>query len=176
VAAALAGLALIGLAAWLSQAAGRWRRGALAGAALAGLAAVGAGGIAATASVDSARVGEPGAPEPFTPRRLAELRARGKPVLVNFTAAWCITCLVNERMALRSPAVSAALARKDVVQLTADWTRRDSDVTRVLESFGRSGVPLYVLYPGGSGDARREPTLLPAILTEGIVLDAVERL
>ena len=97
--------------------------------------------------------------EPFSPERLAELRAAGTPVFVNFTAAWCITCLVNERVALRSPAVARAFADKGVVQLRGDWTRRDAQITQVLDAFGRNGVPLYLLYPGagsasggGAGD------------------------
>ena len=85
--------------------------------------------------------------EPSRPTRLAELRAQGKPVFVNFTAAWCITCLVNERVALRSPAVAEAFARKGVVYLKADWTSRSAEIASVLSSFGRSGVPLYVIYP-----------------------------
>ena len=97
---------------------------------------------------------------------------------MNFTAAWCITCLVNERVALRSPAVAEAFARKGVVALKADWTSRDAQIARVLESFGRSGVPLYVLYPplGGDGAAGAEPMVLPAVVTEGMILDAVGRI
>ncbi len=111
--------------------------------------------------------------EPFSPARLAELRATGTPVFVNVTAAWCITCLVNERVALRSTAVTEAFARKGVVTLKADWTRRDPVITRVLGSFGRSGVPLYLLYPAGAGG---EPAVLPQILSERVVLDATERI
>ena len=70
---------------------------------------------------------------------------------MNFTAAWCITCLVNERVALRSPAVAEAFADKGVVRLQGDWTRRDAQITHVLDSFGRNGVPLYLLYPGSGG-------------------------
>ena len=113
--------------------------------------------------------------EPWSPRRLAEARAEGRPVFVNFTAAWCITCLVNERVALRSPAVAEAFARRQVVYLKADWTNRNADIAAALERFGRSGVPLYVVYPrqrAGAGAA--EPIVLPPILTEGTVLDAVE--
>ncbi|HKZ08197.1 MAG TPA: thioredoxin family protein, partial [Methylomirabilota bacterium] len=113
--------------------------------------------------------------EPWSPRRLAEARAEGRPVFVNFTAAWCITCLVNERVALRSPAVAEAFARQQVVYLKADWTNRNADIAAALEGFGRSGVPLYVVYPrqrAGAGAA--EPIVLPPILTEGTVLDAVE--
>ena len=96
--------------------------------------------------------------EPFSPGRLAELRAAGTPVFVNFTAAWCVTCLVNERVALRSPAVTRAFADKGVVRLRGDWTRRDAQITQVLDAFGRNGVPLYLLYPGRAAarvEARR---------------------
>jgi thiol:disulfide interchange protein DsbD len=181
VAAALAGLVLIGFAAWLihaSRHAGpRWRRAAT----VAGAASV---VVAALGPVAAHRAGSwPAAPdrardaEAFAPARLAALRASGKPVFVNVTAAWCITCLVNERVALRSPAVADAFARKGVVVLKADWTSRDPVITGMLESFGRSGVPLYLLYPpGAGGPAPGEPAVLPQILTEGIVIEAVEKI
>ena len=110
--------------------------------------------------------------EPFSPARLSELRAAGTPVFVNITAAWCLTCLVNERVALRAPAVEDAFARKGVVTLKADWTRRDPVITRVLGTFGRNGVPLYLLYPAGG--ATREPAVLPQILSERILIDATK--
>src|SRR5437016_5708967 len=112
--------------------------------------------------------------EPFSPERLAELRASGKPVFVNFTAAWCVTCLVNERVALRSPAVAEVFAKKGVVALKADWTTRDPVISRMLGSLGRSGVPLYALYPPGA--AIGTPTLLPQILTEGALIDAIDKI
>ncbi|HVQ76471.1 MAG TPA: thioredoxin family protein [Candidatus Binatia bacterium] len=184
VAAALAGLVLIAFGAWLHEvsrgAAPRWRRAATAMAALAVVAAVVAGQVGASAGP---RAPGPGVaretePEAFSPARLAELRAQGVPVFVNFTAAWCITCLVNERVALRSPAVAEALAGQGIAYLKADWTRRDPEITRILESFGRSGVPLYVLYPParGTGAGSGEPAVLPAVLTEGVVLDAIARI
>jgi len=101
------------------------------------------------------------------------VRAAGRPVLVNVTAAWCLTCLVNERVALRSPIVTEALARRGVATLKADWTNRDPAITRLLESFGRNGVPLYLLYPArGAG----EPAVLPQILSEGAVVEALDKL
>jgi thiol:disulfide interchange protein DsbD len=99
------------------------------------------------------------------------------PVFVNFTAAWCITCLVNERVALRSAEVAAVFARKGVVYLKADWTNRDPQIAEVLASFGRNGVPLYVFYPPASagGAAAGEPTVLPQILSEGTIIEAVDK-
>src|SRR5262249_56686307 len=84
--------------------------------------------------------------EPFTQARLDELIATRRPVFVNLTAAWCITCLLNERAALASAAVEAAFAAKGITYLTGDWTRRNPEITRLLERYGRSGVPLYLLY------------------------------
>ncbi len=95
--------------------------------------------------------------------------ANGEPVLVNMTAAWCITCLANERVALSSDEVQAAIRAKGVTYVKGDWTRRDEAITRYLAQFERTGVPLYVLYPGGN----RAPQILPQLLTPDIVLDAL---
>lgn len=106
----------------------------------------------------------------YSPSTVEDLRADGRPVFVDFTAAWCLTCQVNERTVLNTDAVQQAFAERDVALVKADWTNRDPDITEALESHGRSGVPVYVLYPGdGSG-----PTLLPEVLTTDIVLDALE--
>ncbi|MEE4377139.1 MAG: protein-disulfide reductase DsbD domain-containing protein [Candidatus Competibacteraceae bacterium] len=105
--------------------------------------------------------------EPFSRQRLAELRAAGRPVFINFTAAWCITCLVNERVALSSARLAAVFAEKGIVYLKADWTNHDPEITQVLSEFGRSGVPLYVYYPEG---VQSETILLPQLLTEAGVL------
>ena len=110
--------------------------------------------------------------ERWTPARLAELRGAGRPVLVNMTAAWCITCLANERVALSSGAFRAALEARGVHYLKGDWTRRDSDITAYLESYGRSGVPLYVLYPGDG----RDPVVLPQLLTVEIIRQALDEI
>ena len=97
-------------------------------------------------------------------------------MFVNFTAAWCITCLVNERVALRGPAVAEAFARKGVVYLKADWTSRSAEIASVLGSFGRSGVPLYVVYPPrGRQSAAPEPVVLPQILSEGLIIEAIDK-
>ncbi|MFP4624943.1 MAG: thioredoxin family protein, partial [Gemmatimonadota bacterium] len=96
--------------------------------------------------------------------------AEGRPVFVDFTAAWCISCQVNERVALNTAAVRAAFDDHDVALLKADWTRRDPAITEALASFGRAGVPLYVLY---SPDSTAAPRILPELLTRKIVLDAL---
>jgi thiol:disulfide interchange protein DsbD len=106
--------------------------------------------------------------EKFSPRRLAELRAAHRPVFVDMTAAWCITCLVNERVALAPTAVRDAFARHKVAYLVGDWTRQDADVTAFLRDYGRNGVPLYVFFP-----ASGEPQVLPQILTQTEILGRV---
>ena len=98
------------------------------------------------------------------------LRAEGRPVLVNMTAAWCLTCLVNERAALAGEAFEAALVRNEAAYLKGDWTRRDPSITDYLASFARAGVPLYVLYP-----ASGEPVILPQLLTEGMIEEALDK-
>jgi thiol:disulfide interchange protein/DsbC/DsbD-like thiol-disulfide interchange protein len=170
--AALAGLVLLGFVAWTLDVARnaarqgqRWGRVA---AAAAGLGVVGllAAVAAAPAPVPAARA-EAGA-EAFSAERLAALRAEGRPVLVNITAAWCITCQVNERVALTSR-VRAAFMKSGITFMIGDWTRQDRAIGDYLAAFGRAGVPLYVFYPAGGG----APTTLPQILTEGVVLAAI---
>lgn len=109
--------------------------------------------------------------EPYRPERLAALRAAGTPVLVNMTAAWCATCKVNERVALSSTEFRDTLARRGIVYMKGDWTHRDAAITEFLQQFGVAGVPLYVLYPRGTG----APEVLPQILTPGTVREALER-
>lgn len=107
----------------------------------------------------------------WSPGLFEELRANGRPVLVNMTAAWCITCLANERVALSAASVQTRLDELDVTYLKGDWTHRDDAITSYLSKFGRSGVPLYVVYPRGSG----EPEVLPQLLTPAIVEAALIR-
>jgi thiol:disulfide interchange protein DsbD len=107
--------------------------------------------------------------EAFSASRLAALRAEHRPVLVDMSAAWCVTCLVNERVALAPAAVQRAFAKHHVAYLKGDWTRQDAGITAYLRAHGRSGVPLYVYYPAGG-----EGEVLPQILTEANVLAHVE--
>jgi thiol:disulfide interchange protein len=107
----------------------------------------------------------------WSPQRLDELRREGRPVLVNMTAAWCITCLANERVALSSDAFADQLERGGVAYLKGDWTNQDPAITTYLAGFERSGVPLYVLYPRGGG----APEVLPQLLTPGVVATALTR-
>jgi len=107
----------------------------------------------------------------WTPARVEELRAEGRPVFVYFTAAWCITCKVNERVAMADPQVAAHIRDNDIAVLKADWTNQDDKIARELARFGRSGVPLYLFYPG-NGNA---PSLLPQVLTPANMLEAFEQ-
>ena len=109
--------------------------------------------------------------QPFSIARLDRLAAEHQPVFVNLTAAWCITCLVNEHTALDSQAVRRAFAERRIVALKGDWTRQNPEITAFLQQFGRSGVPLYLLY-----DKAGTPTVLPQILTETSVLAAVGKI
>ena len=106
----------------------------------------------------------------WSSERVDELLAEGRPVFVDFTASWCLICQVNKKVALRTDATESLLIEKGIVALEADWTRYDSDITEALENFGRSGVPLYLLYsPDG------EVTILPQSLSNDIVRQAVQK-
>ena len=91
-------------------------------------------------------------------------------MLVNFTADWCVTCKINERTSLTSDRVKAAMESANAVYLVGDWTRRDDAITVELQRHGRSGVPLYMLY----SPASTEPRILPQLLTEGVIVDALK--
>ncbi len=172
------GALLIGFAGWAWNAAApvgpdgartvasRFAR-ATAFAAILGAIAVGTGIAYAPAAAEATRA-EAGT-ERFSAGLLATLRAEGRPVFVNMTAAWCVTCLVNERLALSSDAVREHFSKHGIAYLKGDWTRQDAAITAFLREHDRDGVPLYVFYP----PAGAPPTILPQILTENIVLDAV---
>ncbi|MCG3151894.1 MAG: Thiol:disulfide interchange protein DsbD [bacterium] len=110
--------------------------------------------------------------ESFSQDRLDALVATGEqPIFIDFTAAWCLSCQVNKKVALETTAVSEKFAELGVVTIRADWTRRDAEITRALAGYQRNSVPVYVLIPPGG-----EPRLLPEILTPSIVLEALETL
>ncbi|MDP2117924.1 MAG: thioredoxin family protein, partial [Brevundimonas sp.] len=120
--------------------------------------------------VATSTLGTGPASAPWSSAAVETALAEGRPVLVNFTADWCVTCKINERTSLSSAGVAAAVARSNAVYLVGDWTRRDDAITAELQRHGRSGVPLYLLYAPGSP----EPRILPQLLTEGVVIDALK--
>ena len=130
-----------------------------------------AGAVAAPAATVSAAGGAPGpgSAQPWSAARVEALRTAGHPVFVDFTAAWCVTCQVNERTALATREVSDAFARTGAVYLKADWTRPDPAINAALSSLGRSGVPLYLVY----GPRSATPAILPQVLTPGGVAAAL---
>jgi thiol:disulfide interchange protein DsbD len=97
---------------------------------------------------------------------------RGDPIFVDVTADWCITCLANEAAVLFTPEMEQAFIDADIPYMIADWTDYDADIGRFVQSHGRSGIPLYVMYPRGSGS---QPVILPQLLTRDIVLTAIEK-
>lgn len=107
--------------------------------------------------------------QPWSSAAVETALAEGRPVLVNFTADWCVTCKLNERAALSSEGTARAMADTNAVYMVGDWTNRDDAITRELERHGRSGVPLYLLYTPGVA----EPRILPQLLTEGLVVKAL---
>ncbi|MCS6812459.1 MAG: protein-disulfide reductase DsbD family protein [Cyanobacteria bacterium] len=109
--------------------------------------------------------------QPYSAQQVASLQQSNQPVFFNFTAAWCVTCLVNDRVALSQPEVIAAFQAKGVRLIKADWTNRDPDITQALSRYGHSGVPLYVLYPSGLSQGRFQ--ILPKMLTPAIVQEAL---
>jgi thiol:disulfide interchange protein len=162
---------LTGLAAWLY---GAGQRARIAGAR--SIPAMAASAVAIALALGAAFW--PAAPtpaaltsRPFSPDRLAELRAEHRPVFVNFTAAWCVTCQVNDRVALSGQRAADAFAKAGVVYLVGDWTDRNAVIEQALAEHGRAGVPLYLMYPASGA----EPEVLPQILTEGAVVDAARR-
>ena len=175
--AALAGAILIALAAWAFQKSKfSGPRGrvvslatAMAALALAILLPLRYAGSAA-APAGAAAANDAGAWQPYDAARVAQIKAAGRPLLVNFTASWCLTCLVNERNAFADEAVQEVFRRKGVTLMKGDWTNRDPEITKALSAFGRAGVPLYVVYNAKPGSA--EELLLPQLLTANIVHDA----
>jgi thiol:disulfide interchange protein DsbD len=174
------GVIAVAFAAWLmgvAQAA--TPRGARVSATVASLAAIAAIGVIASLATrpqalahETQQAAADGAViEPFSAARLKELQASGRPVFVDFTAAWCLTCIVNERVALSKPEVAEAFKSKNVAYMKADWTNQNADITAALHALGRDGVPLYVIYNGAAA-----PQILPQLLTPALVADAIKAL
>ncbi len=171
------GLVLLGLGAWAFG--NLQQRASLTGfilfiGGLTGAAGLLAMPFGAPRALQAAAAGEEGASshafsEPYTATRLEALRAEGKPVFVNLTAAWCVSCLYNERVALSTEAVRKAFSETGTVYLVGDWTNRNAEISALLRQYGRDGVPLYLYFPAGGGD----PIVLPQLLTESIVINAV---
>ena len=180
-AALLASAIVLALAAWLYGAGQRAQMGGRRPLVVWGLSVLAAviavacaieGVQAGAAPAGSASTSSGGLPEePYSADRLAALQAQGRPVFVDFTAAWCITCQVNEKTSLTSQAVLNAFKSTHAVYLKADWTRRDAEIAQTLQAHGRAGVPLYLVYGKDGG----EPETLPQILTSGTVVAALQK-
>lgn len=158
----LGGCLLITIALWL-RAAGPFARFARLGLAVCAIALLGVSqlnGGAQSADHEGS----------WSEERVQALRSEGRPVFVNFTADWCVTCLANERLALSTDEVKNAFEANNVAYLKADWTSYDPEISDALERFGRSGIPLYLFYPAGSDG---EPEILPQILTRDILLETL---
>jgi thiol:disulfide interchange protein/DsbC/DsbD-like thiol-disulfide interchange protein len=166
----LIGLTLVAMAAW---AYGRWqfKKPMAAAVAASVVALLGAGVVYSAASTPRAALASQADAEwvPFSTQKIAELRAAGKGVFVDFTATWCITCQVNKRVALNQAEVIKRFGELNIVRMKADWTLKDPAITTALAEFGRNGVPLYVFYPQSGA-----PIVLPEVLTPSLVLASVE--
>lgn len=110
--------------------------------------------------------------EPFSPALVEKYRAQGRPVFVDFTASWCLSCQVNERVILSRADVLKKLHDGGFALVRADWTDADQTITEALNALGRSGVPTYAIYPASP---QEQPHVLPEVLTPGIVLDAIQQ-
>ena len=107
----------------------------------------------------------------FSSERLENLRLNQQAIFLNFTADWCITCKVNEAVALNRESVKKILADKNIVYLKADWTRKDPEIASMLASYGRTGVPLYILFP-----SQGKPIILPELLTEDLLVSFIKKI
>jgi thiol:disulfide interchange protein len=111
--------------------------------------------------------------EVYSPEKFEELRAKGKPVLIDFTAAWCLTCQVNKKMALESESVIKKVKELGITPMRADWTNQDPVITQVLAGYGRNSIPLYVLHYGPNQFSK--PIILPQFLTPQIIVNELEK-
>ena len=177
----LAAFLLLAIAGWFlgRYPARRWASGVAAvilvcviGLAIAGKNMASENGVSSGRTVLAGGNPAAGAWEPWTADAVGRYQAQGRPVFVDFTASWCLSCQVNERVALQRPEVQQAFQAGNVALLKADWTRHDEAITQALQSLDRSGVPAYALYAPGQSS----PELLPEVLTPGIVTDALGKL
>jgi thiol:disulfide interchange protein/DsbC/DsbD-like thiol-disulfide interchange protein len=159
--AAAVGLAAVGIFAHRA----RWARGLGWGALAVAVTLTGVSGHLAASAKTPAELPA----DAWSEAKVQAALASGRPVLVNFTADWCVSCKINERTALSSPVTARALREANTLYLEGDWTRRDDAITRELERHGRSGVPLYLVYKPG----KAEPEVLPQLLTDGVVVEAL---
>ena len=172
----LLGLVFIAMGAWMygrwEQAKGPWRSAVAIILSALGLAVAWPGTASKPAA--GAPIARPGELpwQAWSPEKVRSLTASGKPVFVDFTAAWCVTCQVNKRISLHNPAVVKAFAARGVVPLKADWTRQDPRITSALAELGRIAVPVYALYPPGED----VPHLLPEVLSPSLVLEELSKL
>jgi thiol:disulfide interchange protein/DsbC/DsbD-like thiol-disulfide interchange protein len=171
--AALVAVLAAGFIVWLVGVTRGAGRGRIVSSAFAVLVALAAGWFVVQSAVPEATTeARAGDVQVWTPERVAALQAEGRPVFVNFTAAWCITCLANERVALSRQEVKDAFSELKVVYLKADWTNRNSQIAFALAEQGRAGVPLYLFYPGSKG---AQPEILPQLLTSDMLVTAARR-
>lgn len=176
----LLGLLLCALGAWIQH---RFQRSKIAGPAFLVLIALGwclmadqarARKTAAPSGVQASQAQERRAHwETYAPGKILEAQKAGRPVFVDFTAAWCVSCQVNKKVALETSAVEQAFIARNTLLLRADWTNQNASIAETLRSFGRSGVPLYLLYPPQPG---LDPKILPEVLTPGLLLDHLSAL
>jgi len=163
---ALSGALLLAMGLWLWRQ-GSWQKG------LAGVCILAALALGAWRDLDQ-KIGSAsqlgGDKIAWSEQQLESLRASGRPVFVDVTADWCITCIANEKAVLHSDEITAAFARQDVVYMVADWTNYNAEIARFLERHGRTGIPLYLMYPADPG---AQPLILPQLLSKNMVLEAL---
>ncbi len=164
---ALSGAVMLALGLWLWNHS-HWRKG-LALACL--VIAIGLGSIRGLDATGGGSAELTGGKVAWSDQEAAALRSSGKPVFVDVTADWCITCLANEAAVLHTDEITQAFAEHGVVYMVADWTNQDAAIAALLERHGRTGIPLYLMYPA---DSSRDPLVLPQILTKSTVLEALQ--